>query len=73
MAQIRVKSDVTGKIWKVIATEGAAVAQEETLVVVESMKMEIPIVATAAGRVAAVLVKETDDVAEGQDVAIIET
>jgi len=68
-----VKSDVTGKIWKVIATEGAAVAQEETLVVVESMKMEIPIVATAAGGVAGVLVKETDDVAEGQDVAIIET
>ena len=52
--------------------EAAAVAAGDTLVVVESMKMEIPIAAPRAGRIARVLVATGDSVDEGQPVAIIE-
>ncbi len=73
MAQERVKSEITGKVWKILTPEGAAVEEEETLIIIESMKMEIPVLAPIAGRILEILVKEAQDVAEGQDVAIIET
>ena len=73
MAQERVKSEITGKVWKILTPEGAAVEEEETLIIIESMKMEIPVLAPIAGRILEILVQEAQDVAEGQDVAIIET
>jgi len=73
VAQERVKSEITGKVWKILTPEGAAVEEEETLIIIESMKMEIPVLAPIAGRILEILVKEAQDVAEGQDVAIIET
>lgn len=73
MAQERVKSEITGKVWKILTPEGAAVEEEETLIIIESMKMEIPVLAPIAGKVLKILVQETQDVSEGQDVAIIET
>ena len=73
MAQERVKSEITGKVWKILTPEGAAVEEEETLIIIESMKMEIPVLAPIAGKILEILVKEAQDVAEGQDVAIIET
>jgi len=73
VAQERVKSEITGKVWKILTTEGAAVGEEEALIIIESMKMEIPVLAPIAGKVLKILVQETQDVSEGQDVAIIET
>ena len=52
--------------------EGDAVTEEQTLLVLESMKMEIPVTAPRAGTVLQLLVNEGDSVAEGQDVVVIE-
>jgi acetyl-CoA carboxylase biotin carboxyl carrier protein len=72
MANESVRSDITGKVWKLVLAEGAQVSEEDTIMVIESMKMEIPVLAPCAGRLAEVLVKEGDEVAEGQEVARID-
>jgi len=68
----KVKSEITGKVWKLIAKPGQKLAEEETIILIESMKMEIPVMAPAACTLKRVLVGEGDDVAEGQDLAEIE-
>ncbi len=73
MARVIVKSEVAGNMWKIETIVGAMVAEEDQLMILESMKMEIPIVATAAGRVIEILVAEGDPVAEEQPVLVIET
>lgn len=72
MARIEVKSEITGTVWKVPAKVGDQVESGDTLVVVESMKMEIPVITEDAGTVKEILVAEKDPVAEGQVVAILE-
>jgi acetyl-CoA carboxylase biotin carboxyl carrier protein len=72
MARIEIKSEITGTVWKVQSSPGDKVESGDTLVVVESMKMEIPVITEDAGTVKEILVKEKDPVAEGQVVAIIE-
>ena len=66
-----VRSDVTGMAWKVMATVGQVVAEGDTLVIVESMKMEIPVTAPCAGTVMALHVAEGEPVAEDQVLAEI--
>lgn len=61
-----VVSPMPGVVFKVRVAVGQQVAQDEELVVLEAMKMESPIYAPCAGTVAAILVKETDSVNEGQ-------
>ena len=73
MARVVVKSEVAGNMWKIETIVGAMVAEEEQVMILESMKMEIPIVATAAGRVTEILVAEGDPIAEEQAVMVIET
>lgn len=68
----KVQSDVTGNVWKVEAAVGQRVGEGDTLLIVESMKMEIPIVAPAAGVVSALLVAEGEAVSDGQAVATID-
>ena len=72
MASETVKSEITGKVWKIVLQPGARVAEEDTIMILESMKMEIPVMASVAGTLTQILVKETENVAEGQAVAIIE-
>ncbi len=72
LATERVLSEITGKVWKIIAAEGETVKEEGTIVIIESMKMEIPVLAPIAGTVVSLQVKEGDDVAEGQEVAVVE-
>ena len=72
MASIQVKSEITGTVWKVITRAGEHVAAGDTLVIVESMKMEIPVITEDGGTVKEILVKEKDPVAEGQVVAVLE-
>ncbi len=72
MARVEVKSDITGTVWQVKAKPGDPVESGDTLVVIESMKMEIPVIAEDAGVVKEILVKEKDPVSEGQVVAILE-
>ena len=73
MARREVKSEITGSLWKIVKQPGEVVAEDDTLMILESMKMEIPIMAEAAGTLKEILVQEGDPVAEGQVVAVIET
>lgn len=72
MATTSVKSEITGKVWKIMCPIGTDVAEEDTIMVLESMKMEIPVLAPSAGKVTRLLVDEGDDVAEGQEVAVLQ-
>jgi len=72
MAAIEVKTEVTGKVWKIVAQPGAALAAEDEILILESMKMEIPVAAPAAGVLKELKVAEGDSVSEDQVVAVIE-
>lgn len=61
-----VKTDVSGSVWKVVSAEGSAVNEGDELIIIESMKMEIPVEAPTAGTVSRILVAEGDAVTEGQ-------
>ena len=67
-----VKAELVGNVWKVEAQPGQQVELDDTLIILESMKMEIPVTAPVAGTVREILVKEQDVVKEGQVLAIIE-
>lgn len=72
MAGIEVKSEIAGKVWKIEAKPGDRLDEDDAILILESMKMEIPIAATMSCRVVEIRVAEEDAVAEGQVVAIIE-
>ena len=72
MARIEIKSEITGTVWQVKSKPGDKVASGDTLVVIESMKMEIPVITEDPGTVKEILVKEKDPVAEGQVVAVLD-
>jgi biotin carboxyl carrier protein len=66
-----VRTEVAGNVWKVEVGVGQRVAAGDVLVIVESMKMEIPVEAPAAGTVAEIRVAEGEPVAEGAIVAVL--
>jgi acetyl-CoA carboxylase biotin carboxyl carrier protein len=67
-----IQSEITGTVWKIVCSVGEAVAKDQELVILESMKMEIPALATHAGTVREILVNEGDPAKEGQDLVIVE-
>ena len=67
-----VKAELVGNVWKVVAAVGDRVEEDDVLLILESMKMEIPVVAPRAGTVKEIRVKETEVVKEGQVLAVIE-
>lgn len=72
MARIELLSAVTGKVWKIQISEGVDVSEDESIMIIESMKMEIPVFNTVSGKLIQILVKEGDTVEEGQVVAVVE-
>ena len=72
MARVEVTSDVTGNVWKIEAAVGDEVKTEDVIMVLESMKMEIPVEAPCDGRLVEILVTEEQSVDEDQPVAIME-
>lgn len=72
MALIDVVAEVAGKVWKVEAEVGQKLNEEDDIVILESMKMEIPVGAPADGTLKEILVGEGDAVAEDQVIARIE-
>lgn len=62
----QVLSEIAGVVVKIEAPTGGSVAQDDTLLLIESMKMQIPVVAPTAGRLTRVCVAEGDIIAEGQ-------
>lgn len=72
MARIEVKSEVSGKVWKIEAETGASLDTDDPILIIESMKMEIPVGAPRSCRLVEIRVREEEAVAEGQVVAIVE-
>lgn len=72
MAKMKVRSDVTGSVWKLLKQPGERVAAGDEIMLIESMKMEIPVIAEEDGTLAELLVAETDAVQEGQVVATLD-
>ena len=70
MAEVR--AEMVANVWKVVAAEGAVVSDGDTLVILESMKMEIPVLAESDGVVQQLAVNEGDVVQEGDLIAVIE-
>ncbi len=70
MADLRVRSEIAGSVWKIEVTIGDSVIEDDPLVILESMKMEIPLLAPRSGVVKEILVVEGEPIAEG-DVAVI--
>jgi acetyl-CoA carboxylase biotin carboxyl carrier protein len=68
----RVNAHITGTVWKIEVKVGDSVTLGQTVVILESMKMEMPVEATAAGKVTAILVKEGEAVEEGAGVINLE-
>jgi acetyl-CoA carboxylase biotin carboxyl carrier protein len=67
-----VAAEIAGNVWKIETTVGAQVEEEEVLLILESMKMEIPVEAPRAGRVAEVRVAEGDSIEEGAVLVVLE-
>lgn len=72
MAKVEVESEVAGNVWKVQVAVGATVAVGDVLMILESMKMEIPVEAPVAGTLTELLVAEQEAVDEDQVLAVIE-
>ena len=70
MAEVR--AEMVANVWKVVVAESAQVEDGDTLVILESMKMEIPVLAESSGTVTKLHVNEGDVVQEGDIIAIIE-
>jgi biotin carboxyl carrier protein len=67
-----VRAEITANVWQVHVEVGASVVEGDTLAILESMKMEIPVESPVAGRVAEVRVAPNDQVQEGDLIAVIE-
>ena len=67
-----VRAELVGNLWKIVTEVGQEVEEDDTLMILESMKMEIPVTAPVAGKISKILVKEGDVVQEGQVVAVLE-
>ncbi len=72
MASIELKTDITGSVWKVLKAPGDRVEEDEPILIMESMKMEIPVAAPEPGVVKEILVKEGDTVSDGTVVVLID-
>jgi acetyl-CoA carboxylase biotin carboxyl carrier protein len=70
MAEIRVRSEIAGSVWKIEVKVGDEVAADDPLIILESMKLEIPLLAPRDGTVREILVVEGEAIAEGE-VAVI--
>ena len=70
MAEVR--AEMVANVWKVVVSEGDQVEDGDTLVILESMKMEIPVLAEDNGTVTALKVNEGDVIQEGDLIAVID-
>jgi biotin carboxyl carrier protein len=69
---IEVESQITGSVWKIEASVGDRVEPEDVLLVIESMKMEIPVESPEAGRVVEIRVEPGQSVDEGDVLVVLE-
>lgn len=72
MAVVDVEADITGNVWKVVKSVGDSVEEDEPIMILESMKMEIPVLSPDAGTIIEILAAPDDVVTQSQVVARIE-
>jgi acetyl-CoA carboxylase biotin carboxyl carrier protein len=72
MSAVKVVAEISGSVWKIVVSPGDHVAEEQPLAILESMKMEIPVLAPEAGVVREIRVAEGAPIAEGELIAILE-
>ena len=66
-----VRAEMVANVWKIVVAEGDQIEDGDTLVILESMKMEIPVLAEEPGTVSKLAVSEGDVVQEGDLIAVI--
>jgi acetyl-CoA carboxylase biotin carboxyl carrier protein len=71
VAEIETRTDVAGTVWKIVTEVGQKVETGDTIMIIESMKMEIPVIAEEGGTIRKLLVEEKTPVGEGQVVALL--
>jgi acetyl-CoA carboxylase biotin carboxyl carrier protein len=67
----RVEAQVTGTVWKIETREGQTLAEGDVIMILESMKMEIPVEAPCAGTLTEIRVEEGESIEEGAVLAVI--
>ena len=72
MSRHELKSEVTGSIWKIETTSGQKLDKEHTVLIIESMKMEIPVLAEFGGTVTEVSVAVGDVIQAGDLIAVVD-
>ena len=72
MAVVNVKSEIAGNVWKIQAKPGDRIEADGEIMILESMKMEIPVLSPKAGTVREIKVNEGEAIDEGQLVAILD-
>ena len=72
MAIVEIKAEITGNVWKIVAVVGDTVGEDQEILILESMKMEIPVSASGEGRITEILVSEGETITEGTVVATLE-
>lgn len=71
MPEIKIVTEIAGRICATLVQVGGTVADGDEIVIVQAMKMEIPVASPASGTITSLLVKIDDIVAEGQAIAIV--
>lgn len=72
MAVVNVKSEIAGNVWKIRSRPGDKIEAEGEIIILESMKMEIPVLSPRAGTIKEIKVNEGEAIAEGQLVAVLD-
>ncbi|MDQ4104062.1 MAG: biotin/lipoyl-binding carrier protein [Actinomycetota bacterium] len=67
-----IRAEMVANVWKIVVAEGDTVSDGDTLVILESMKMEIPVLSEVEGTVAKLAVSEGDVVQQGDLIAVVE-
>jgi biotin carboxyl carrier protein len=67
-----VRAEMVANVWKIVAAQGDQVEDGDTLVILESMKMEIPVLAEISGKLSRLAVAEGDVVQDGDLIAVID-
>jgi len=68
----KVLAPITGTIWKIVTSIDAEHGEEDTVIIMESMKMEMPVEAGRSGKIKEIHVKEGEPVTEGQLLFVVE-
>jgi acetyl-CoA carboxylase biotin carboxyl carrier protein len=67
-----IEAQIAGSIWKIEKSTGDSVTEDDVILIIESMKMEIPVEAPCGGVIAEIHVAEGDAIEEGAVLAVID-